>query len=207
MDTLLVLFLIVLGVNLVPAFGPPTWSIIVLYGLNTDLRIAAIILVGAAAAASGRFLLAWCFKLLGRRISGSIRENLAAARALFERNPRNGVYALSLFAISPVPSAQLFEAAGLAGVRILPFTLVFFAGRAVSYTIYAAGARGIRESSVGQIFEDSLSRPAAVLLHLAMIGALIALARIDWRKILDRIEQRETVASHAGDSAGEGGHG
>lgn len=32
----LILFAIVLGVNMMPAFGPPTWSVIVLYGLNTN---------------------------------------------------------------------------------------------------------------------------------------------------------------------------
>lgn len=58
MTSFLLLFLIVLGINLLPAFGPPTWSIIVFYGLNSDLPIASIVIVSALAAALGRLLLA-----------------------------------------------------------------------------------------------------------------------------------------------------
>lgn len=39
MTSCLILFLVVLGINLLPAFGPPTWSIIVFYGLNSDLPL------------------------------------------------------------------------------------------------------------------------------------------------------------------------
>lgn len=36
---LLVLFLIVLGVNLLPVFGPPIWSVLVLYALKRTCRL------------------------------------------------------------------------------------------------------------------------------------------------------------------------
>jgi len=39
MSAYLLLFAIVLGVNLLPAFGPPTWSIVALYGLDTNLSL------------------------------------------------------------------------------------------------------------------------------------------------------------------------
>src|SRR5205085_11729792 len=133
---LLTLFAIVFGVNLLPAFGPPTWAVLVLYVLNTDLHPALLIPVAALAAASGRLLLALAFRLLGNRLPKKYRSNLAAAKGALEKNRRNAILALALFALSPVPSAQLFEAAGLAGVRLLPFTLAFFLSRAISYSIY-----------------------------------------------------------------------
>ncbi len=58
LGSLAALFLIVFLVNLMPAFGPPTWSIIVLFGLQTDHPIAPTVLVAAIAAASGRFIVA-----------------------------------------------------------------------------------------------------------------------------------------------------
>ena len=180
----LILFAIVFGVNLMPAFGPPTWSIIVLYGFNSNLPIAAIVLVSAAAAALGRLLLGSGFRLLAHRVSARTQANLAAARALFERNRRNGILALGLFALSPVPSAQLFEAAGLAGVRLVGFTAAFFLGRLVSYTLYAATAKGIQESTFGDVFAASLTSPIGLALQIAMIAALIGLTRIDWQKRL-----------------------
>ena len=132
MDTYLILFAVVLAVNLMPAFGPPTWTIIVLYGLNTDLPVAGTVAIGALAAALGRFLLACSFRLLGDRIPQRMRQNLTAAREALESRKRAGVIALGIFALSPVPSAQLFEAAGLAKVKLLAFTGAFFAGRLVS---------------------------------------------------------------------------
>lgn len=175
-----------LGVNLMPAFGPPTWSIIVLYGLNSDLPAPAIILVAAAAAALGRFILANGFRLLARHVSDKTRANLAAARAAFERNRRNAILGIGLFALSPVPSAQLFEAAGLAGVKLAGFTLAFFLGRIVSYSIYAYSAHTIRESSFGEAFTHSLSSPLGMGLQVVMIVGLVALARIDWGKFFGR---------------------
>lgn len=56
MNEYLILFGIVLGINLMPAFGPPTWSVIVIYGLNTKIPVAALVVTGAVAAALGRFL-------------------------------------------------------------------------------------------------------------------------------------------------------
>jgi len=176
--------MIVLGVNLMPAFGPPTWSIIVLYGLNTQLPTVGIILTGALAAASGRFALAHVFRLLGSRIPGRIRLNLAAAKEALERNKRSEFVALGLFALSPLPSAQLFEAAGLARVRLAGFTIAFFAGRLVSYSIYALTAKGLQRTSIGDQFLDIFKSPLSIAIQLLMIAALVALTRVDWQKRL-----------------------
>lgn len=180
----LILFAIVLGINLMPAFGPPTWSIIVLYGINTQLPLLMIVLIGASAAALGRFLLATCFRLLGGHVSKKTKCNLSAARDAFESNRRGGMMALALFALSPVPSAQLFEAAGLTGVRLLGFTTAFFVGRLISYTIYGLSAQTIKHSSFGEAFTAGLTSPIGLGLQLLMIAALVTLTRIDWQKRL-----------------------
>lgn len=180
----LTLFAIVLGVNLMPAFGPPTWAVLVLYVLNTDVHPALLIPAAALAAASGRLLLASAFRLLGKRLPERYRRNLAAARAALEKNRRNAILALGLFALSPVPSAQLFEAAGLAGVRLLPFTLAFFLGRTISYSIYVFTAAGLKATSLGDAFRDAVASPWGIALQLVMLAGLVLLARIDWAKWL-----------------------
>jgi uncharacterized membrane protein YdjX (TVP38/TMEM64 family) len=143
-----------------------------------------MILTAAVAAALGRLLLAHAFRLLANRLSDKTRRNLAAAREALERRRRNAVLALGLFALSPVPSAQLFEAAGLTGVRLLPFTLAFFLGRTVSYSIYVFTAREVKESSLGQTFQDSLTSPGAVAVQIGMIALLVLFTRVDWAKRL-----------------------
>lgn len=175
-----------LAINLMPAFGPPTWSVIVLFGLNSPLPVPAIIVTGALAAALGRWLLALAFRFLGNRVSERTRRNLTAAREALERNKRGGLVALGLFALSPLPSAQLFEAAGLARVRLGAFTLAFFAGRIVSYSIYAFTAKGIQASSLGDSFRSALTSPASIAIQVVMIAALVGLTRIDWARHLSR---------------------
>ena len=182
----LILFAIVLGVNLMPAFGPPTWAILVLYGLQSDLEPVPMILAAAVAAALGRFLLAHAFRLLGNRLPQKYRRNLIAAREALEHKRRNAILVLALFVVSPLPSAQLFEAAGLTGVRLLPFTLAFFLGRAVTYSIYVFTAHEVKQSSLGDAFQNALTSPVAVAVQVAMIGLLVLFARIDWAKWLGR---------------------
>ena len=167
-----------------PAFGPPTWSIIVLFGLSTQMPTAAIILTGAIAAASGRFGLAYGFRLLGSHVPEKTRRNLAAARAALERNKRGGIVALGLFALSPLPSAQLFEAAGLARVRLAGFTAAFFAGRVISYSIYALTAKHIQQTSLGGEFIKTLTSPVSIAIQIVMIAILVGLTRVDWQKRL-----------------------
>jgi uncharacterized membrane protein YdjX (TVP38/TMEM64 family) len=186
MTQYVLLFLIVMGVNLMPAFGPPTWTILVLYALNSDLPVVAVVLTGATAAASGRYLLATAFRLLETRLSTRVRGNLEAAGKLLEQNRGRTLAALGLFVLSPLPSAQLFEAAGLMRVRLLPFTIAFFLGRLLAYFLYASGAARIRETSIGQAFREGISQPVAIAVQLVLIAMLIALSRIDWTKWLSR---------------------
>ena len=173
-----------LGVNLLPAFGPPTWSVMVLYGLNSELPLVPLVLTAALAAALGRFLLAHAFRLLSGRIKGKMRRNLDAAAKALQRNRRNAVLGLGLFALSPLPSAQLFEAAGLARVPLLGFTAAFFVGRTISYAIYAASAKGISDSSLGDSFRNALTSPLGLGLQILMIALLVAFTQIDWAKRL-----------------------
>lgn len=179
-----ILFAVVLAINLMPAFGPPTWAVLVLYGLNSNLPVAPAIMVAAVAAALGRYLLARSFGLLGHRVPLKMRLNLSAAREAFEQRERAKFLALGLFALSPLPSAQLFEAAGLTQVRLVPFTIAFFAGRVVSYSIYVLGARELRSRTLGAAFEETLRSPVGLGAQILMIGLLVALFKIDWRRFL-----------------------
>ena len=182
MTAYLLLFAIVLGVNLLPAFGPPTWTIVALYGLNSQMPLVPLVLTAAIAAALGRFLLAHAFRLLSGRIKGRMRRNLDAARDALQAKRRNAFLAFGLFALSPLPSAQLFEAAGLARVPLLGFTGAFFVGRTISYAIYGATAKGVSASSLGDAFRAGLTSPITIGLEVLMLALLVAFTQIDWAK-------------------------
>lgn len=180
----LILFAAVFAINLMPAFGPPTWSVIVYFGLTSDMPLPALVVTAALASSSGRFILAHAFRMLAGRVSEKTKKSLAAARAAFERRKHHGLLALVFFAVSPLPSAQQFAAVGLAGVRILPFTAAFFCGRLVSYSFYAGTAQlADRYTSIGEIFRNSLTSPWGVALQLILLAGLVAMLKIDWAKV------------------------
>jgi len=166
---------VVFAINLLPAFGPPTWAVLVFFSLDFDLPAVPLVLLGALAAASGRFLLAHGARRLRGRFSPARLKHIARVQEAMTRERRRALAGLGLFALSPVPSGQLFTAAGLMTVPLAPLTAAFFAGRLVSYSIYV-GVASVAERSLGGIVTDALTSPLGLGLQLAMLVALAALA-------------------------------
>ena len=180
---LLLLAGVVFGVNLLPAFGPPTWAVLVFFSVNEDLPPVPTVLVGAVAAASGRFVLAHASRHFRGRLSARRVEILNAAREVLAGSRNRALAGLALFALSPVPSAQLFVAAGLMDIRLVPLTLAFFAGRLVSYSIYVTAASAVA-GSLGGVLSDALGSPIGIALQVVFLGLLVLLFRVDWVKLL-----------------------
>jgi uncharacterized membrane protein YdjX (TVP38/TMEM64 family) len=89
-----------------------------------------------------------------------------------------------MFVVSPLPSAQLFEAAGLMGVRLLPLTLAFFSGRIVTYNFYVFGASELKAHGIGELITKEFRSVWAILFQLIMIGSVVLLTRINWKRFL-----------------------
>ena len=166
---------VVFAINLLPAFGPPTWAVLVFFSLNFDLPAVPMVLFGALAAAAGRYLLASGSRRLRPRFSEQRLAHIARIQASALANRRRTATGLGLFAVSPVPSGQLFVAAGLMTVPLLPLTAAFFAGRLVSYSIYVSAA-SVAAANFGAIVTDALTSPLGLGLQLAMLAALAAVA-------------------------------
>ena len=175
----------IFAINLLPAFGPPTWAVLVFFRLNSDLPAVPLVLLGALAAASGRFVLASVTRHFRGRFSTERRANLQAAEEVLVGTRAKAAAGLGLFALSPIPSAQLFVAAGLLSVPLLPLTVVFFLGRLVSYSIYVAAATAAKDS-LGDVLGDVISSPWGIALQVAMLAGLVLLLRIDWTAIVRR---------------------
>jgi hypothetical protein len=165
---------VVFAVNLLPAFGPPTWALLVFFSLDFDLPGAPLVLGGALAAASGRFALAHGARRLRPRLSAGRLASLDRAQAAVSENRARTAAGLGLFALSPVPSGQLFVAAGLMTVPLLPLTAAFFAGRLVSYSIYVSVA-AIAERNLGSLALDALTSPLGMGIQVAMLIVLALL--------------------------------
>jgi membrane protein YqaA with SNARE-associated domain len=201
----LLAFTVIFAINLLPAFGPPTWSVLVLFVLNSDLAPLPLVVGGAVAAAAGRFVLATSARHLRSHLSETRREGLAAAREMLSADRRWALAGLALFAVSPLPSAQLFIAAGLLEVRLVPLTVAFFAGRLVSYSLYV-GAAATAEANLGAVVKDSLTSPVGVALQVAMLAGIVFMVRYDWAGMLARRAARRRESSPAASADGQVTH-
>ena len=175
---------VVLFFNLMPAFAPPTWAALVLFSLNTELHPIVIVAVGAIFAGTGRYLLARATGLFRNRISKKSLSNLEAAQTLLTENTSRKLLTIGMFVISPLPSAQLFEAAGLMGVRLLPLTIAFFSGRIVTYNFYVFGASELKAHGIGDLITKEFTSVWAILFQVVMIASVVLITRIDWKRFL-----------------------
>lgn len=182
---LLLVFLIIFGINLMPAFGPPSWAILVFFKLNWNLPAASLVVTGLVAAACGRVLLALAARHLGKRLPERYVERLGTVRNAIANHRAGSWAALGLFLVSPLPSAQLFIAAGLLEMPLLPITAAFVLGRAVSYSLYVTLAT-VAEQELGKVLGNVFGSPISIALQLLFLGAVTALPLVDWAKLHQR---------------------
>jgi membrane protein YqaA with SNARE-associated domain len=188
----LVLTLTVFGVNLLPAFGPPTWAVLVFARLRWHLNPVALVALGVSAAAIGRYLLALAARHFSARLPARLRDNLEEARALIERK-RVGVLALfGVFVVSPLPSAQLFLAAGLLELPLGLLTVAFVLGRVVSYSIYVSLAT-IADRQLSSVVQNAFGSWWSLSVQVVFLVIVCVLPFVDWR----RIAQRRATSSAA----------
>jgi len=152
------------------AYHPPFWPLC----------------VGCAVAATGgRCVLTRISEHQGRRLL-SVRQQKSVAALGDWLNRKSGwsqALAVLIYASGPIPSNQLFIAAGLAGARLGPIAAGFLAGRLISYPFFAATARGISDH-FGNIFIKEWKDPKFVVLELLSIAGVIVFAHIDWPRLL-----------------------
>lgn len=176
---------IVFAVNLLPAFGPPTWALIVFAHFQwRDIPVPALIAGSALAATAGRLVLALGARKFGGRLSAERQANLHALGETLGKSKAGLAASLALFALSPLPSAQLFMAAGLADIPLLPLAGAFLVGRSVSYTIYLTAATAAEET-VHRLLRQGIGSPGAIALQVVSLAAVVLMIKIDWIKVID----------------------
>jgi membrane protein YqaA with SNARE-associated domain len=174
--------LIVFGINLMPAFAPPTWAVLVLLQLSYHLPTVPLVIVGAISAATGRYVLALAFRYGRRWLPKTYVANTQAAGELLLQHKGRSLLGMIVFLISPLPSAQLFEAAGLMAVPLLPLCAAFFVGRLVTYSVYAAGANAVSHTDFGKLLINQLTSPWGIALQVSAVVGLVLLGRVNWAR-------------------------
>lgn len=179
---ILIVFAIIFGMNLLPAFAPPTWTVLAYFALTLGIFVPLLIVTGVIAASTGRWSLATLFRRYRHKLPDSYVLNMENAATHLTKSQHHARALLALFLVSPLSSAQLFEAAGIMkAIAIRPLVFAFAAGRLVTYSVTVTGATAVAESSFGEVLLASLTSPAAIAIQIAMIAALVILGNIKWK--------------------------
>lgn len=193
MEIYLFAVLIIIAINVLPAFAPPTWMALVFFLINYNLNPVALVALGVASATTGRAILAWYFRRFSHLVPMRFSQNMERAGSYLLSKPSKKYAVLALFLISPISSAQLFEAAGLAkSVALKPLLAAFAIGRTISYSTYVTGASVVAASSIGEVFIHDLKSPWAIAVQIAMIVAFVIFGSIDWKSIHEKPNRQES---------------
>jgi hypothetical protein len=178
----LIAVLAIIAMNALPAFAPPTWMALVFFLLHYDLNPVALVILGVISATTGRGILAWYFRKFAHLVPSKFSKNMEYAGDYFTNHSTKRFAILAIFLISPISSAQLFEAVGMMkSVNLKPLLAAFAVGRTFTYSTYVSGAAAIAATSFGEILITELKSPWAIGVQIAMIAAFIALGSVDWK--------------------------
>ncbi|MEM5312395.1 hypothetical protein [Paraburkholderia sp. JHI869] len=194
MKTLAILFLVVFLINIMPAFAPPTWMAMSWVGFNLHEGSTLLFaLVAASAATLGRLALATFARSIvrGRWIREADRQNIDVVSAWLGTHKKKTAGAFLIYALSPFPSNYLFIAYGLSGLPLRFIGAAFFAGRTVSYVIWAHLGR-FASSVVDpeSLFDGKYLGLGFALSQLALLAFVYVLMKLDWRLLLEQHKLR-----------------
>ncbi len=172
-------------VNLAPAFMPPTWSVLAFFLVAFDLPLAPLAVGGAIAASAGRLALALASRRWGSALLPSgRRRSLRELGVWLETRARWApALAMLVYSFGPIPSNQLFVAAGLTGMRLPPIVAAFLVGRLISYTFWVNTAR-VASRRLEDVFEGYWRDGVFVALEVGLIVLLVAFTLVDWPRLL-----------------------
>src|SRR5512146_1228372 len=186
MDGIWLVFLVVLALNLLPAFAPPTWVALSFFSYKfPDNDIAMLALVGATAATVGRVILAKSARVIvrGKLLSADTRQNIDAIRDKLEGKQTLTAGVSLFYAFSPLPSNYLFIAYGLTTLELRLLALPFFLGRLIGYNFWAHLGSAAAHKLAIEAPHNYMS-VYFIVVQVACLALIYLFTRIDWRALL-----------------------
>jgi len=180
-------------INVVPAFMPPTWSVVSFFYIRYGLNLFLITIIGAVSSSIGRYFLANISRQFGKVVLNTeMKKNV-----LFLGKKLRGHYVKTilftfLWSISPLASNPLFIAAGFAKAPIRYVLIGFFSGRILSYSFLTYSAN-IVYVNTRDIFTESLFDWRKIVIELISILLIILYIFIDWEELLTNKRVRVNI--------------
>jgi membrane protein YqaA with SNARE-associated domain len=179
----LIVFLTGLLVDLIPVFGPPTWVFFVALMLKLHLNVFGVIAAGVAGSAAGRLILTtYIHKVSKKLISRREEQNLAYIGRRLGRSYWEDFVFVFLYCLTPLSTAALFTAAGIAEIKPRLLLPPYVLGRLAGYgsIIYACHAAA---PDLGAVLHGALSWRSGAVAAAGLSFVLLTFL-IDWKALL-----------------------
>lgn len=185
---------IVFGINLAPAFMPSSWMVMTFFYIRYGVPLLPLTIGGAIVSGFGRLLLAKGSAWFSQRYMAGRRADLDLLGEYVDRNRHIAGPATFAYTLTPLPTNNLFLAAGMVGVNLAWVLAGFWAGRILADTFWVWTTERVF-SSIGNVFEGAFSTPWAIALQSLSITSVALLYILPWSKWLRRfVDHRRASA-------------
>jgi hypothetical protein len=187
---LLVAFAVIFVINLVPAFMPSSWMVMAFFYIQFDLPLLVLTVGGAIVSGFGRYALARESTWVKDRFMRDKTQDLDELGAWLETRGRFIAPSVFGYSLLPLPTNNLFVAAGLAEVNMRWVLLGFWCARIPADTFFVWTTDRVFES-LGDVFRGAFGSWLAIVLQLAGAVGIIVLYRLPWARWLLRFTRRK----------------
>ena len=162
---------------------PATWLVLVVFRSQWDLPLIPLVICGSIASTTGRTILAWLAGILGERVlPARFRKNLDALKSALAPNSGRTFWAVLGLTIAPLPSNELFIAAGLVKTDLRPIAAGFFISRLVTYAFALVAAKNV-STTLADVFVPGGSAGKSFIGLLISLLPMVLMTLIPWPRV------------------------
>lgn len=179
------LIIIIFGINVIPAFMPPTWIILAFFYTHYHLAFFPTVILGVIAATAGRTVLALLARHSKPFLSHQFIQNYESLGTVLQAKKKVTIPLILGYAFSPLSSNNLFIIAGLSNLNLAIVSGSFFLGRLISYTFWVTFSYHMPQR-LEDIFSRDLTNIGAFISAAISIVVIYVLGKINWTKLLQQ---------------------
>jgi len=187
---------LVFVINVVPAFMPATWMLLAFFRIKFGLPLLALSIGGSIVAAAGRWALARASGRFSRRFMKSKQSDMRELGEFLDEHRQHVGLATFLYTLSPLPSNNLFVAAGMVEIQLAWVLIGFLSGRLLANTVLVwTTDKAFRHFE--DLFRTAFDTWEAILWQSLSVVGIVLLARIPWAKWLRRYLRKKPDSEEA----------
>ena len=184
-------------INLAPAFMPSTWMVMAFFYIKFDLPLLVLTIGSAITSALGRLVLAYLSLRFSQRfIKGSSAEDLTQLGNLLNGRRRYIGPTVFIYSLSPLPTNNLFIAAGMVSLNMTVVVVAFTLSRMIANTFWVWTTHRAFES-LASVFKDALTGPLGIGLEVAGLVSIVLLFKLPWARWLRRLLGDDRRPAHS----------